>query len=226
LAHFVDPASDGPRVQPDIAERLPRVADPMDVAAVETVLLATADEILVRHEAANLLRRSEIPALADHLQTILARDAEPERMRGYAIQNLSLLLDQEAWADQQAAIMEQLRRHLDDRHLEVRREAFLALSRLGDPAAGERIAAGLTSAAGAPLRDLYIRAAHSWDKRDLLPQVRSYLEADEDLTAVAAINVVGLWQDTASRATLLDIVEHTDSRKRRSAAEYALQQLP
>jgi hypothetical protein len=66
FAAFVDRNARG-RVTPDITSRIPRIRDDEDVPAVVSVLLDTEDDDTVRNEAANLLRRSEYPALTDDL---------------------------------------------------------------------------------------------------------------------------------------------------------------
>jgi hypothetical protein len=184
LAEFVNKNSKLPRVTADQTARLPAIRNPADIPAVVAVLLDTSDDDTVRHEAAELLRRSHYAGLTEALIKVLQNPAERERFRSWAVQHLGTnalhaqitLAGNNAFPGPEGAVSTAQRERaqaeqellttvpvlhtaLTDRHDKVKCEALLALQRLGDPkalpTAEEWLAA--PEAARDPVRHLAIR---------------------------------------------------------------------
>ncbi|MCX5728018.1 MAG: hypothetical protein NTZ28_04125, partial [Nitrospirae bacterium] len=93
---------------------------------------------------------------------------------------------------------------LKDRHMEVRREALLALTRQRDPMATETALAWL-KAEGPEAddnRDIAIRCVRELDLREQLPLIRSFARSTNDTTRIAAIVTLRDWHDTESRSAI------------------------
>jgi len=97
-----------------------------------------------------------------------------------------------------------MRQWLQDRHVEVRREALLALTRQHDPMATDTALAWL-KAKGPDAddnRDIAIRCVRELDLRDQLPQVRTFARSTNDTTRIAAIVALSQWGDIESRPAI------------------------
>jgi HEAT repeat protein len=225
LAAFVNRESQDERVTADIHVRLPKVEHPDDVKAVVSVLLDTQDDDTVRHEAANLLRRSNYPGLTADLLTVLQNPDEKERFRAFVTQHLWSQAEG-AQVEARAQIVGELHDCLTDRHTAVRREALLALVRLNDPAGTETALKWFAEAKPetSGVMDLCIRVIRERDLREYLPAVRALIKSPNEDAARQAMVTVGQWGDQESRPLLEDAAKSTRPLLKR-AADAALKKL-
>jgi HEAT repeat protein len=122
--------------------------------------------------------------------------------------------------------MERMRKLMEDRHTPVRREALLYLTRKNDPAAQAFIAQtfGTNDSAQRPYLDLAIHSALNLNQKEYLPQIRS-LAQDRDLTIrIAALYVLGQWQDQPSKP-LFEQASQDEDPAIKNAGAMALQSL-
>ena len=84
--HGDDPTE---RVPADFSVRMPDVTDPGDVSAVRRVMRDRQEPLSVRHEAAELLRRSRAPGFVQDLEEIYRDGDEHPTMRAYVLQYCS-----------------------------------------------------------------------------------------------------------------------------------------
>jgi hypothetical protein len=222
LGAFVDKNAPG-RVAADMTTLYPRIRHEQDVAAVVSVLLDTTDNDTVRHEAANLLRRSGHKGLTDELIKVLDNPAEKARFRGFCVQHLYLNHDK-AGTEERSIIVGELRSLLKDKHLPVRREALLALVRLGDRKGKETVLAWLDDPMRSAERDLTIRCVRDLNLRSQMPSVRHYVRAENVNARIAAMLTLSRWGDEKSRAAFEEAAKSTD-RRLQSAGKAALKRL-
>jgi HEAT repeat protein len=136
------------RVAGDISARIPE-ASPEDFPALLKVLQDSEDDDTVRHEVANLLRRSKCPGLPQSLLQVLNNPAEQPRFRSFAMQHLGgLAADMDD--DARQPLLAKMRTALADKHYQVRSQALQNLLRLKDPQAGQTAAKWLTDYPPAP----------------------------------------------------------------------------
>ena len=76
------------RVPANITSVIPEVKDAGDLAVLIKLLSDPGEPDTVRHEVANLLRRSDYPGLETALLAVLENPAEKARFRGWAVQHL------------------------------------------------------------------------------------------------------------------------------------------
>jgi len=224
LAQFVNREAEN-RVTADISTRLPKVEHPADVKAVVGVLLDTQDDDTVRHEAANLLRRSGYAGLTDDLLKILNNPNEKERFRSFVVQHLWSQAEKAAPAER-VKITDVLHVSLADRHTAVRREALLALVRMKDPQGFETALKWLDDPSPEmdALRDLCVRVVREQNLREHLPRVRQLLRSPNDDVKRQAMVTVGDWGDQGSRPALEEAAK-SDKPLVKSAATAALKHL-
>jgi hypothetical protein len=227
LLAFVDTRAQG-RLPADFHYQVDRVEDPDEVAAVVAVLRDRRESDTMRHEAANLLRRSACPGLEQVLVDCLQHPDEQERFRSWVVQHLFMVFNERQAADPQSA-GDLLLPLLNDPQPAIRREALLSLHRLRSAAAGagsDRLDVVATAAAwldDPAAVDLALRILRERGAREYLPQVRAIL-ADESAAPparIAAIVTLSAWQDHDSRALITRIAHLPDQpanyRLRRSA---------
>ena len=101
------------------------VKDERDLKALVQVLSDPEEDETVRHEIANVLFRSEFAGLEAALFRIVENPTEKSLIRGWAVQHLGKVLASGRSADASTALIERIRPLLTDRHIEVRREAWL-----------------------------------------------------------------------------------------------------
>lgn len=204
LRVFIDKSA-SPRFTSDFETRVPTVSDPDDLAWVLYVLDDHTDLDAVRNEAANLLRRSHVRDVDQHLLAVLASPLEKERFRSYAVQHLGdlmrELLDGTKADDLAGArtIQDALAKALTDPYFMVRSEALMALARERDPRANAIIRSGLTDPQWSQGQDLLIRCAKEAGLTDLIPTIRPLAYSTNDVVRIAAVNVLAQWRDEASR---------------------------
>jgi HEAT repeat protein len=205
---------------------MPRVRRPEDLPSVAAVLRYVQVEDTVRHETANLLRRSGWHDLTGDLLAILENPGEKERFRSFAVQHLWLQLEG-AGGDERKRIAEALRRFLGDRHRAVRREALQALVRMGDPL-GERTAAAWLEQpdeGGVTVRDLAIRClAGELDRRQHIAAIRRCARDENISVRLSALQALGAWKDEPSRAAFEEAVASQD-RTLKETGKAALKKL-
>jgi hypothetical protein len=213
------------RIPPDITTRIPSVTDEDDVAAVAAVLLDSSDDDTVRNEAANLLRRSGYAKLTDALVTILGRADEGPRFRAFCVQHLWMNVESAEDKDRSGIIVV-LRRSLNDRDLPVRREALLALCRMGDPAGRDAAVAWLAAERADGLRDAAIRCVRELGLREHTPRIREFLRDtnENEIVRIAAIVTLSGWGDEESRS-LIEEAARSGAFRLKRAAEMALKRL-
>lgn len=215
------------RIYPDMSSRFQEIKDLRDIKFVRFVALDTDDEDAIRNEAINLLRRSKAPEMKDLLLQILRNPKERSRMRAFAAQHLGLMLDLTESTAESHSLNENLTAFLeDDRDVEVRREALLALARNRDSMALRKTAAWLCddSPFAETIRDLTIRCAYEAELREMIPEIRKYLEHPDEVTRIAAIATLGSWKDESSRSSFIKARE-SNSLRVRKAGEVALSKL-
>lgn len=207
---------DTARLQALVDGGLPQIDQAQDIALMRRILRDPSEGDTIRNEAANLLGRSEAPDLVADLQAVLAHPAEEERFRSFAMQHLGVHWNQHGsphGAPDHAA----LRTGLSDRHVAVRREALLALSRGGDVTVPDHVTRLLADPAAAGEHDLAIRLAADLRMTDLLPTLRTMLVGDRPETIrIAALDAVARLHDASSRPVLL--VAQDDKNPRVAAA--------
>jgi len=198
LVALVNRESKKPRVTPDITSKIPKITDEKDLKVVQTLLMDANDDPTVRHEAANLLRRSDYRGLTDDLVKILDNPKEGEKFRSWSVQHLWLNVEK-AGEKECKKITAVLHRCLEDRHVKVRREALLALHQMKDPKAKEVALKWLHAEKSDGQRDAAIRIVREQDLREELPAIRKYARDPDIIVARAAIVTLAHWGDKASR---------------------------
>jgi HEAT repeat protein len=193
------------------------VKDERDLKALVQVLSDPEEDETVRHEIANVLVRSEYVGLQDALFRVLENPAEKSLFRGWAVQHLGkLLLDDKFPCDRQT-LPARLRALLTDRHIEVRREALMALVKHNDPKAIEEVVKWLQAEGPEAdrMRDLAIRCAHEKNMREHIPAIRGYARSTNDIIRIAAIVALSEWGDETSRPAFEDAAQSSTVRLRR-----------
>jgi hypothetical protein len=176
-----------------------------------------------RNEAANILRQKNFEVLAPALIKILDNANESDRMRGFAVQHLSMG-DPSTEANGQIAA--RLREALDDRAPQVRREALLALGRRNDLLAESTALKWLSSDAfdANELRDAAIRCLHEMNLRLHVQRIRDLAYDDHLPVRIAALVALADWGDIESLPAFQQASVARNLRLKR-AGEAALKQL-
>ena len=222
LVSFLDTSAQE-RVPVDITTSLQRIRFEEDIPLVVSVLMDSEEDDTVRNEAANLLRRSGYKGITDTLIRVLNNPSEGPRFRAFCIQHLWRNADG-VNIDEREKIAVTLRTALDDRHVPVRREALLALVRMGDPR-GRRVAVEwLLDENSDNVRDAAIRCVRELGLREYAPMVRKYLHDENEVVRIAAIVTLAQWGDKQSRPAIEEAAQ-TDSPRLRRCAELALKRL-
>lgn len=213
------------RLSPGIRASVPMVSKDVDLASLSKVLMDTGDQDTVRNEVANLLRRSKYAGLTDALLAVLDNPAERPRFRSFAVQHLWQQVDG-AGKEDQDRIRAKLHELLADRHVEVRREALLALVRMRDPV-GQTTAVGWLTAKdpkAESTRDLAIRCVYDLGLREQMPVIRPFARDSNEVTRIAAIVALSQWGDEESREAFKATADSSSIRLQR-AGKAALERL-
>ena len=192
------------RIPPNIMSLIPDVKDPRDVAVLAKLLADPAEPDTARNEFANILFRIGHAGLEDTLLEVLENPAEKARFRSWAVQHLGTLLIQGRLQGDPQQMILRMRGWLQDRHVEVRREALLVLTRQRDPMATDTALAWF-KAKGPEAddnRDIAIRCVRELDLRDQLPLIRPFVRSTNDTTRIAAIVTLSQWGDIESRPAI------------------------
>lgn len=188
--------------------------DQAEVDALVTVVVDADDELVARHEAMFALAQAQ-PALAAELFAGILADAdEVVDARAYAAQHLGMVAEGGTVAWVEGLLVHAFER---DPELIVRREAFLALARVG----ALRVAHLLDDPFDSELAGMGDLVLAWWEERDLrhhadrIPQLLG--EPDERILLGAAA-LAGAWRVTAARDALRALGEHPNPRLRNAAA--------
>jgi HEAT repeat protein len=201
LVRLVDKES-GDRFDSAVAYDLPAVEADEEIAAVVAVLLDHTDADTARHQAAELLRRSQWPGLSQALMQVLRNPEEQPRFRSWATQHL-YNVHEVSDAVVQAEIAAALDGLVEDRDPEVRREALLSLSRIGSPAVVDAAVAWLGDSDDATeVSDLAIRILRENDARNHIDIVRGFADSSHQPSRIAALVTLSQWNDHASRPAM------------------------
>jgi len=196
---------------------LPFVAQ-NDLAAIVSILTDCSDHDIVRNEAANLLARSSYQDLAPVLISVLNNPDEGSRFRGFATQHLGMVASRSASQSDLAVV--RLRSGLTDQHVEVRREALLALVRLKDQTAARTAISWLnsTSKTENDLRDVAIRCIQELNLREHAPTIRKYLADADEAIRIQAIVTLSQWNDEESVPCFEEAAISSHARIQRAGA--------
>lgn len=223
LQRFVD-TSDTSRFGGDFMSLVPTISDPNDIAWVLYVLRDHTDMDVVRNEAANLLSRSQVPGLDEHLLAVLASPHEKPRFLSYAVQHLGNLLQDfrtnstvETVA-RERAVAAGVKQALQSPHVEVRSEALLILARERDPQAARIIRSQLAMPATDYPQELLINCAKDAELRDLIPSIRPLAYAENPVVRIAAIHALAQWRDEVSRPAFEEASRSAVARLTRAGA--------
>jgi HEAT repeat protein len=218
LSHFLDRTRTD-RVTFDISSRLPFLGNPHDIALVARMVQDDSEDDAARNEGINLLGRSEYDHLTELLFHVLDSEAERPRFRAFATQRLGMLMQR----DEDSFVLDiavRLRSALNDRHLEVRREALLALAHIQDSQASSIIQNGLGDPEWADARDLIIRCLYEEGAKGEIPAIRRFLSSGRESERIAALYVLGRWNDGASEEAIrLSSVDPANVRIRRAGLQ-------
>lgn len=201
------------------------IASAEDLQIFAKVLGDPSDDDTVRNEVANLLRRSKYTGLTNALHAVLDNPAEKPRFRSFAVQHLWQQLDG-AGIDDQDRIRAKLHELLADRHVEVRREALLALVRMRDPVGKTTAIGWLTSLepSAETTRDLAIRCVYDLGLREQMQVIRPFARDPNEVTRIAAIVALSQWGDEGSREAFKAAADSSSIRLQR-AGKAALERL-
>lgn len=213
------------QADPELPKKLIATQTAENVQEVVAIMLDIGKDATTRNEAANLLRRSEYVGLTESLVKSLGSADEGPLWRSWCVQHLYLNYEK-AMPDEKERIAGVLRVSLSDRHTRVRREALLALCRIGDPLGRETAAKWLSAASkeGEGARDVAIRCCEDLDLRDQAPAVRALARDPDESTAVQAIGTLGRWTDESSRP-LFEEAARSKNQRLQNAARAALRRL-
>jgi HEAT repeat protein len=166
------------------------IDQPQDVALMRRMLRDPTEGDTIRNEAANLLGRSQVKELVADLQAVLVHPAEAARFRSFAAQHLGLCWER---AGYQPDLPEHraLQQALTDRHVEVRREALLALSRGKDPQVPTRIRELLADPTASDQHDLCCRLVADLGLTEHQATLQTLIGSSHESVAVAALDAVG-----------------------------------
>jgi len=157
-----------------VPETKPDIPDLKDKPEPVSTLLDPGKDDTARNEAANFLRDAGYKGLTDDLITVLNNPNEKARFRSFAVQHLYNNYAGAGEKEKQK-IREVLYKTLNDRHVEVQREALLTLVRIGDPKGKETAAAWLIDEDKDNVRDLAIRCVKLLELKEHIPAIRKYL---------------------------------------------------
>lgn len=211
------------RITPDQTLRLPRIEAATDIQAVLRVLRDAGEDDTIRHEAAELLRRSSYHGLIDEMKRIIGASNEKERFRSWAVQHIYL----------QAELLGDFVQHdacdyfftlLKDRHTAVRAESLLAMCRMGDARVEVTAKHWLDTPADASVHYIAVRCLYECGAREGIPALRRALENPDEQTVVNAMDALSSWNDQESKSFFQKAQLSPNPRIKR-AAEFAVKRL-
>jgi len=208
------------RVFPDMTNRIPSVSSVSEISRVTAVITNINEDDTVRHEAIELLRRSNVSNLHEVLHQAFANERNSPRFRRFLAQHLGICLSADTVGAQY--VLPILRNALNDECCEVRRESLLALAAYKD-AVARSFCSKLIQQKDAPqeMLDAVIRAIFVFDDRKHTVDIREkLLHADEDVQ-IAAIYTLSCWNDVDSQVLFLKL-GNSPVRRVASAAKSAL----
>ena len=224
VANFVAPKK-AVRVSSDITTRIPVLRNDAEIREVTRIFLDGGDSESNRHEAAEMLLRTNVPGLVDSIASVLAKPEEQEVFRSYCIQYL-WKRSKTAEEGELGRINELLDGALRDKGTPVRREALLALVRLKSET-GKRTAVQWlldSSEDAAKVRDLAIRCVSELDLREYIPEIRKYVRHPDPVIRIAAIVALSEWGDEDSRAVFTEAA-NSENPRLQNAGKLALRRL-
>lgn len=213
------------RAPDDLLNLLHDVQDEPSKALVRAILLDQTDDVVIRHEAANLLWRSEDALLVPVLLYVAFDPQEGDTMRGYAAQHLSNAVGSGLMSTEQCILaMASLLEQAPGRELEA--EALLTLVRLGDAETTKAVA----QPNGRWITNHPTVVLQAWSESgSLTPDqehaVLALLESDDRSVALAAIGTVATLRLGAARDRL-EAMGRSDVPSIARAARYALTRMP
>lgn len=213
------------RIPEDFRERLTRIDDEILREALLALLMRQDQDLLVRHESANVLIASGDARATTALALIALDRGDVPRMRGYALQHLENARD--AGLIDEPALWPIYGKVLDwDDLLEVQREALLNAARASD----QIVLTAIMSDPDAPqfqgMEDIVMQV---WLERDLRGkhlerQAVQWLIDQQEAVQVAACQVVARWRIEEARAALEGLLASPSPSVQR-AAQQALDRL-
>jgi len=212
------------RVTSNMSSKYQKVKHKGDLEALSYVLRDVRDSDTVRHEVANLLRRSQYGDLTKDLLAVLKNPMEKPRFRNFVVQHLYLNYEM-ADPDESDIIVHTLVTCLEDRDTVVRREALLALYRVGNPLAASTAKKWLKDAEKNDVHDVAIRIMREQGNRSAIENIRARLDTPKnEVVCIAAIVTLGEWQDEKSMERLTAL-KKTGSVRIQRACDLALRRI-
>ena len=206
------------RVSDDMPTRFKKVLYEEDIPSLVYVLRDPSDDDNVRHEVANLLRRSNYSGLTEDLLFVLENPLEKERFRNFVIQHLYLGYEKGS-IDERSEIKTTLKKSLNDQHVSVRREALLSLGRMDDPIAIKTAVLWLDDDDHNDVHDLAIRVMREGGNRGSITKIRTFIHNPVNESAcVSAIVTLGEWRDSVSIESLRELQNNGSPRVQRACS--------
>lgn len=219
VASMADPAL-------DLEERIPdeplvafETLSPLETEAIAAVAIDPEQELVVRHEAMAVLVADDPAGAAVILAAILSSSEQAAGARSYAVQHLGMAAEESSefpWADDLLS-----HAFVTDPELEVRREAFLALARMGS----ETVSMLLDDPLDPRLEEMGDLVLAWWGERNLTRHaeaIPSLLAVEDERILLGAVALAGAWRLADARPALEQLADHPNS-KIRTAASMALE---
>lgn len=222
LVNFLNP-QEKDRITPDFRLLVPAVNDPEDIAEILVLIRNDNEGDAERHEGIELLRRSQFEGIDALTIELLKKPQEGERFRAFLAQHLGGELVDKSNKINYHNVTE-MQGLLSDRHMAVRREALLALVRIGDAESIAIVRRGLSDPGWKESRDLILYCAYDLSESQIIPEARILAYSDDEVVRIAAINVLGKWKDEISRPAFNEASQSSRVRLQR-AGQLALQLL-
>lgn len=202
------------RVTSDLYNTVPILQSEAEIKLAISLVHDRAENDAVRHEVIELLRRSGYEGIFKELEKIIMDTRESSRFRAFAIQHLGELLNnRNIISDSHVSLMRTLIKQRDT-PVSIRREAFWVLFRLKQDLSSEIL--GHLSVES-PLTDLSIHCAYELDMKDTISVIRQCLKSENEPTKIAAIVVLGQWQDKDSKVEIEKALVAPSLRLQRTA---------
>jgi len=205
------------RIALDMPSRFPAIKHPEDIPILVSVVKDSTDNDTVRNEVVSLLRRSKYPGVAQTLIDVADNTQDNPRFRAFAIQHLGEV-NVQGDPELRDKSLTRLRKALTDEHVEIRREALLALVRKKDQAAIDTAISWLTdpSKSADATRDLAINCVYDLDRREHIPAIRQYVRDPNEVIRIAAMVALSQWGDEESRTAFQEAAQASSVRLQRA----------